>query len=131
MIRFTAFLHAAGATLAGLTCAGACAALPAPTPAQLQVRDNDAAKAAQLAQQAKEELVATMDRLAIRWRARAQQNGWSVNPATSVAAAPSPVAQGASPSVPAQTAGAAVIRSEKSGTAAPSTDVKNPAKKGL
>ena len=123
MIRPSALISISGAALLGLTCAAALAALPAPTPAQQEAQDRAAEQAAQVAEQAKAQLAASMERIAARWQSRARENGWKIN-------APTPAA-GAGMSMPAQARGDDIIRSEKRGSAPASTDVKNPAKKGL
>lgn len=98
-------------------CGGALAALPAPTPEQQKAAAVKKEQAAAQAAKEKEELAASMDKVAARWRSRAAANGWETHPPTPIAAAPA-------------TAAAAPVRSEKSGTAPPSEDVKDPAKKG-
>jgi hypothetical protein len=116
-----------------LSAATAHAALPPPTPAQQEAAA--AKKAAADAQAAKDKasLAASMDALTARWRARAAQQGWKARPPIAIAAA-APVAAGA-PAQAAAPAGqpdgkltpagaAAPIKSEKLGTAPPSTDVK-------
>jgi colicin import membrane protein len=94
-----------------LSAAAAHAALPPPTPAQQEAAA--AKKAAAEAQAAKDKasLAASMDALTARWRARAAQQGWKAHAPIAIAAA-APAAAGAP------------IKSEKLGTAPPSTDVK-------
>lgn len=99
------------------------AALPPPTPQQQTAKAVTARQAAAATAQAKAELSQSMDRVVTQWRVRAARNGWQTYPATMVqpppaAAAVVPVSQ-------------APVRSEKQGTAPPSTDVKDPSKKGL
>jgi colicin import membrane protein len=119
-----------------LSAATAHAALPPPTPAQQEAAA--AKKAAADAQAAKDKasLAASMDAIAARWRSRAGAQGWKTHAPVAIAAA-APVAAGAT-GAPAQAAApagqpegkltpagaAAPIRSEKLGTAPPSTDVK-------
>ena len=89
----------------GLAAATARAALPAPTPAQQEAAAAKKAQADAQAAKAKEELAASMDAVAARWRARAGRQGWK-------------------PHAPVAVAAAAPIKSEKLGTAPPSQDVK-------
>jgi colicin import membrane protein len=131
---------AAGLALAGLAISGAAlAVLPPPSPAQAQAAAAKKAQADAQAQKDKAELMATMDALTARWRSRAQSQGWPVHPPVAVAAA-TPAAPSAAAAVSAPLTGAAPagqpggqqgpavanapIRSEKLGTAPPSTDVK-------
>lgn len=109
------------------------AALPAPTPAQQQAAAAKKAQTDAQAAQAKLELVASMDAIASRWRARAAQQGWKTHAPVAIAAAgPVAVAAPAHGAAPAgqpegklTAAGAAApIKSEKLGTAPPSADVK-------
>jgi colicin import membrane protein len=134
---------AAGLALAGLAISGAAlAVLPPPSPAQAQAAAAKKAQADAQAQKDKAELMATMDALTARWRSRAQSQGWPVHPPVAVAAATpaAPGAPAATAAVSAPLTGAAPagqpggqqgpavanapIRSEKLGTAPPSTDVK-------
>jgi colicin import membrane protein len=116
------------AALALALCAAtAHAALPPPTPAQQEAAA--AKKAAADAQAAKDKalLAASMDALTARWRARATQQGWKAHApiaiaAAAPAAATAPAGQPEGKLTPA--GAAAPIKSEKLGTAAPSTDVK-------
>jgi len=116
-----------------LSAAAAHAALPPPTPAQQEAAA--AKKAAADAQAAKDKalLAASMDAVTARWRARAGAQGLKMHAPVAIAAA-APAATGA-PMQAAAPAGqpegkltpagaAAPIKSEKLGTAAPSTDVK-------
>ena len=124
-----------GAAMGGTT-TGAASSQAAPSapsaPAELKKQ-----QAAEQATREKQELVASMDRLAMRWRARATDAGWAVHPATPVAAV-SGIAASAnlagSTGQPGGQLGAAAaatpVRSEKLGTALPSADVKDPSKKG-
>ncbi len=101
------------AALALVLCAAtAHAALPPPTQAQQEAAA--AKKAAADAQAAKDKalLAASMDAITTRWRARAAQQGWKAHAPIAIAAA-APAAGAAAP-----------IKSEKLGTAPPSTDVK-------
>ena len=116
--------------LAGTT---AFAALPAPTPAQQQAAAAKKAQADAQAAQDKARLTASMDAISTRWRARAGAQGWRTHPPVAIAAA-APAAVGApvearapagQPEGRLTPAGAAApMRSEKQGTAPPSTDVK-------
>lgn len=117
------------------------AALPPPTPQQQAEAAAKAAQAASAAAQEKQELAASMDRVAQRWRQRAAAQGWKVNAPTPVAVAATAAGGSGLAQVPGQgnphsapgtpAAGAAStpalpIRSEKLGTAPPSQDVKQP-----
>jgi len=132
------------AVLAVLALAGvASAVLPPPTPAQVQAQAAKKAAADAKAEQDKQLLLAKMDALSNAWRGKAGANGWTLNPQTALpppAAAAGTVAAGAAAALSAPatqsapsgqpagvltTTGAnAPITSEKSGTAAPSADVK-------
>lgn len=99
------------------------AAAAAPAAAQ-----SDAERKAAQAQKEKEELAASMDVVAKRWRAGAAQNNWPTHPPTPVAAVAgigSSSAQNQS-----RTATPPPVRSEKQGDAAPSEDVKKPKEPG-
>jgi hypothetical protein len=109
------------------------AALPPPTPAQQEAAAAKKAAADAQAARDKASLAASMDALTARWRARAAQQGWNAHAPIAIAAA-APAAAGA-PTQAAAPAGqpdgkltpagaAAPIKSEKLGTAPPSTDVK-------
>jgi colicin import membrane protein len=111
-----------------LSAATAHAALPPATPAQQEAAA--AKKAAADAQAAKDKasLAASMDAITARWRSRASAQGWKTHAPVAVAAA-APAAAAAAPAgqpdgklTPA--GAAAPIKSEKLGTAPPSTDVK-------
>lgn len=110
----------------------ALAKLPPPTPAQAQVAAEKKAQAQAAAEKDKQALVASMDAITTRWRSRAATEGWTVNPPVSVAAPlPALVQPNTQTSPSGQPGGvmgpaakAAPITSEKSGTAAPSADVK-------
>lgn len=110
----------------------AVAKLPPPTPAQAQVAAEKKALAQAQADKEKQALAASMDALSARWRSRAATEGWAVKPAVSVAAPLPALMQPATQAGPAgqpggvmgQAAQAAPIKSEKSGTAVPSEDVK-------
>lgn len=112
--------------------AGAEAALPPPTPAQVEAQAAKKAQADAQAAKDKQELLASMDALTARWRSNAAAKGWKLNPPTAVAAAPAAVTAPANQSAPSgQPAGkmsdagqAAPVTSEKAGTAPPSADVK-------
>lgn len=107
----------------GLACAllagAAMAKLPALTPEQQQAAEAKKQAAAAQAEKEKQELAASMEQVSERWRKRASENGWEVNPQL-----PAGAAQAKTP--PAQPP----VRSEKAGTAPPSGDVKNPDEKG-
>lgn len=110
-----------------LSAATAHAALPPPTPAQQEAAA--AKKAAADAQAAKDKalLAASIETITARWRGRAAQQGWKTHaPIAIAAAAPAQAAAPAGqPDGKLTAAGAAApIKSEKLGTAPPSTDVK-------
>jgi hypothetical protein len=100
---------------------GVCMAkLPPPTQEQAQAAAAKKAQADAQAEKDKQELAAVMDAIAKRWRARAAANGWPTRPST-----PAASVQGFNASANQGSAAAqAPIRSEKSGTAPPSADVK-------
>jgi hypothetical protein len=108
--------------------ASAHAALPAPTPAQQQAAAAKKAAAEAQAAKDKQELGASMDAIAARWRARAGAQGWKTHAPIAIVAAASPTqaaAPAGQPDGKLTAAGAAApIKSEKLGTAPPSTDVK-------
>jgi len=124
--------HAARNKLAALAlvCAAATAhaALPAPTPAQQQAAAAKKAAADAQAAKDKQELGAAMDAIVARWRTRAGAQGWKTHAPIAIAAASSPTqaaAPAGQPDGKLTAAGAAApIKSEKLGTAPPSTDVK-------
>ncbi|MBZ2205727.1 hypothetical protein [Massilia soli] len=110
----------------------AVAELPPPTPAQAQLAAEKKAKAQAAAEKDKQALLASMDALTARWRGRAATEGWELNPPVAVAA---PLPALAQPNTQTSAAGQpggvmgpaakdAPLTSEKSGTAAPSEDVK-------
>lgn len=110
----------------------ALAKLPPPTPAQAQAAAEKKAQSQLTAEKEKQALAAAMDAIAARWRGRAVTEGWKVNPPVAVAA-PMPAlmqpntqtsASGQPGGVMGPAAKAAPMTSEKSGTAAPSADVK-------
>lgn len=129
--------HIAFAIVASLIGGVAAAKLPSPTPEQQQAAEAKKQQAAAQTKKEKQELADAMEKVTSRWRTRADAQGWETHP-------PVPIAQGAgfdasaaqsSPSGQpggqlGSAAAAAPIRSEKAGTAPPSEDVKNPAKKG-
>ena len=88
----------------------------------------EAARKAAAAQKEKQELAASMDEVARRWRAEAAKNDWPTHPPTPVAAVPGITAS----NVQAQDRSATPppVRSEKQGDAAPSEDVKKPKEPG-
>jgi colicin import membrane protein len=109
------------------------AALPPLTPAQQQAAADKKAKDAAQADKDKAALAASMDAVASHYRQRAAAQGWKTHPPVAVAAAaPTGVSAPNTGNAPAgQPAGqltpagaAAPIRSEKLGTAPPSTDTK-------
>jgi hypothetical protein len=102
-----------------LAAATAHATLPAPTQAQQQAAAAKKAAADAQAAKDKQELAASMDAITARWRARAAAQGWKVHAPIAIAAA----GPAAGPAAPPASA-AAPIKSEKLGTAPPSTDVK-------
>jgi hypothetical protein len=123
----------AGIGGASLVCGAlALAALPPPSPEQAQKAAAKKAQADAQAQKEKQELVATMDAIAARWRARAAKEGKPINPPVPVAAQTAALSAPAAGSAPAGQPGgklgpaatAAPVRSEKAGTAPPSADVK-------
>lgn len=123
--------------LATFGAGAAMAALPASTPAQLQAANLKKQQAAEQGAREKQEIAASMDRVAARWRARATAAGWDVHPPTPVAPASGIAESAAQAGASAQPAGqlgataaSVPVRSEKLGTAPPSADVKDPAKKG-
>lgn len=107
--------------------------LPPPTPAQAQAAAEKKAQAAAQADKDKQALLASMDAIAARWRSRAATEGWKMNAPVAVAAPAAalvqPNAQSSASGQPGGVMGAvakaAPMTSEKSGTAAPSADVKN------
>lgn len=130
-------LPAIMAMLVGLASIPATAKLPEPTPEQAQAAAEKKKQAAAQAEKEKAELAKSMDNIADRWRKRAAENGWETSPATPVAAVPGIEASGKQSSPSGQPGGRlgsaaaeAPVRSEKQGTAPPSPDVKDPAKKG-
>ena len=117
--------------LATLLAGSAAAALPAATPAQKEAAAEKTQLAADEATRQKQELAASMDQVAARWRARATAAGWDVHPATPVMPVPGIAASAMQAGGQlGATAATTPLRSEKLGTAPPSADVKDPAKKG-
>jgi hypothetical protein len=131
------------ATLAALA-GTAWAVLPPPTPAQVQAQTAKKAAADAQAEKDKRELLASMDAISNAWRGKAGAKGWKLNPPTAMPApAPGAVPAGATAATAAvsapgaqsapsgqpggvmtATGAKAQITSEKSGTAAPSENVK-------
>lgn len=110
-----------------LSAATAHAALPPPTPAQQEAAAAKKAAADALAAKDKALLAASIETITARWRGRAAQQGWKTHaPIAIAAAAPAQAAAPAGqPDGKLTAAGAAApIKSEKLGTAPPSTDVK-------
>ncbi len=110
-----------GIAAIALATGGAQAALPAPNPQQAALAAQKKAAADAQAQKDKETLLATMDAVSNRWRARAAKESWPTHAPVPVAAPAAAVS--ASATAP-NTAPVVAVRSEKSGTAAPSEDVK-------
>ena len=107
--------------------------LPPPTQLQAQLAAEKKAQAQAAAEKDRQALLASMDALAARWRSRAATEGWELNPPVTVAA-PMPAlmqpnTQTSSAGQPGGVMGAAAkdapVTSEKTGTAAPSADVKS------
>lgn len=120
-------VHSIAALALALAAAAAHAALPAPTPAQRQAAAAKKAQADAQAAKDKQELGASMDAVAARWRARAARQGWKAHAPIAIAAAgqAAGVAPAGQPQGKLTPAGAAApIKSEKLGTAPPSKDVK-------
>jgi hypothetical protein len=142
-------LLAASLLAAGLLAGTANAGLPPPSPAAQQAAAAKKAEADAQAAKDKQSLAASMDAVSAHWRSQAAQKGWKTHPAVAIAAAPAPGAapaagagagagaasgstaavMGAAPAGQPEgkltAAGAAApIKSEKLGTAPPSTDVK-------
>jgi hypothetical protein len=132
MVCLKNFYHASAALLTAALCSLAVAKLPAPTSAQAEAAAAKKKQADAQAEKEKQELAATMDAIAARWRARAAANGWPTNPPTPVAAPAQALNAPATQSSPSGQPGgrqgsaalAAPVRSEKSGTAPPSEDMK-------
>jgi hypothetical protein len=100
---------------------------PAAGPAASAAKPSAAEQAAAAAQKEKQELAASMDEVTRRWRAEAAKNGWKAYPAVghdAVAGIAASGAQEQTRAVPPP------VRSEKSGSAAPSEDVKKPKEPG-
>ena len=93
------------AALLYATSAISLARLPAPTPEQEKIAADKKANAADEAEAEKQRLAATMEKIAARWRARANENNWP-------AYQPTPV------------------HSEKSGAASANEDMKKAAPAG-
>ena len=110
----------------------ASAALPPPTPEQKAEADAKKAKADAQAEKDKQALSASMDTVAERWRKTAASKGWKSHPPTPIASASKehdkPATQTSASGQPGgklgEAAAQAPIRSEKTGTAPPSEDVK-------
>jgi hypothetical protein len=119
------------AALLGLYSAISLAKLPPPTPEQAQQAAAKKAQADAQSEKDKKALAATMDAVAARWRSQAAAKGWTTHPPTPVAAVPGmnvTTSQSSASGQPGGQQGSAAkqvpIRSEKAGTAPPSTDVK-------
>ena len=130
---FQAILCAAGLVLVAGQAAEAAIPKPAPTPAQQEAAAAKKAKADAQAAKDKQELADSMDAVSAHWRAQAAAKGWKSHPPVAVAAAaPGGVSAPNTGNAPAgqpagqltQAGANAPIRSEKLGTAPPSTDVK-------
>ena len=100
---------------------------PAAGPAASTAKPSAAEQAAAKAQKEKQELAASMDEVARRWRADAAKNGWKAYPAVGHDAVAGIAASGAQEQ---SRAVAPPVHSEKSGSAAPSEDVKKPKEPG-
>ncbi|TFW09756.1 hypothetical protein E4K72_04365 [Oxalobacteraceae bacterium OM1] len=109
------FALAAGATHA---------ALPAPTPEAQQAAAKKKADADAQAAKEKEQLGASMEKVAGYWRERASSSGWQTHPPVAVAAAQAGQSGTPQSSKPPEATQQPPIRSEKAGTAPPSRDVK-------
>ncbi len=122
----------AGALVLAAWTGMAAASLPPPTPAQAQAQAAKKAAADAQAEKDKQLLLAKMDAVAAAWRAKAGAKGWKLNGPTALAAPAAAVTAAAtlagSNGQPNGKLGAAAaqapVTSEKSGTAAPSADVK-------
>lgn len=132
-----AILHFTMAVLAAGIAGVASARLPDPTPEQQAAAAAKKQQAAEQAEKEKKELAAAMDRIGAYWRKRAAEQGWKTHPPTQVQATAGITASGTQSGPSGQPGGkqgeAAAqmpVRSEKAGTAPPSEDVKDPAKKG-
>ncbi|MEN3366796.1 MAG: hypothetical protein V7606_4070 [Burkholderiales bacterium] len=119
------------AALACVVCAYAAATLAPPTPEAQQAAAAKKAQADAQAEKEKQELAVSMDAVAARWRERAKENGWPVHSPTPVSAKQGLDAAAMQSSQSGQPGGKlgsvareTPVRSEKSGTAEPSADVK-------
>lgn len=106
------------------------AKLPDPTPEQAKAAAEKKAQSDAQAEKAKEDLAKKMDEVSERWRKQAAEKGWKTHPPTPVSpAVASKTASEPARSAPAGSApaeGGPPVKSEKSGTAPPSKDVKQP-----
>jgi hypothetical protein len=100
---------------------------PTPGPAASAAKPSAAEKAAASAQKEKQELAASMDEVSRRWRAEAAKSGWKTYPAVTHDAVGGITASGAQEQTRAVPP---PVHSEKSGSAAPSEDVKKPKEPG-
>jgi hypothetical protein len=108
------------------------AVLPPPTPAQVAAQKAKKAIADAQAEKDKQLLLASMDKLSAAWRGKAGEKGWKLNAPTALPAPAAAVTAPATQSAPSgqpggkmtATGAQAPMTSEKSGTAAPSADVK-------
>lgn len=108
------------------------ATLPPPTPAQAEAAAAKKAQAAAQAEKEKQALIAAMDAITARWRVKAASLGVKAYPPVAVAAQSSALSMATTQAGPAGQPGGrmgsaakdAPMTSEKSGTAAPSKDVK-------
>jgi colicin import membrane protein len=109
-----------------LTAGLAHATLPPPTPQQAAAAAQKKAQADAQAQQDKEKLVQSMDNVTARYRARAAKEGWTTHPPVAVTAPAAALAAPATATAAAPSGQPATgpVKSEKLGTAPPSTDVK-------
>jgi hypothetical protein len=116
-----------GAAVAGDAPKGKMAGETAAGPASGPAKPSAAEQAAAKAQKEKQELAAAMDEVTRRWRADAAKNGWKAYPAVGHDAVAGIAASGAQEQ---SRAVAPPVHSEKSGSAAPSEDVKKPKEPG-
>lgn len=120
------------AAVMAVAAASAFAKLPPPTAAQAEAAAQKKAQAAAQAEKDKQALAASMDAVASRWRANASSHGRKVNAPTPVASPAAAIGTAAAQSSQSgqpggklgSTAQNAPVKSEKSGTAPPSENVK-------
>lgn len=124
-----------GAAMGG-TSSGAAASQAEQEKVKLTEEQAEAAKKEKAAKE-KQQLAASMDTVAERWRSNAKARGWEISQPTSVqstsgfdASASQSSASGQPEGRLSEAAADFPIRSEKHGTAPPSEDAKKPAEKG-